>query len=59
MEHPMTDAEAVDMSRATAEYPEFPVTFGHEPMQLREFNATGVFEADLEIIEAFRLRHAI
>ncbi len=55
----MTDAEAVDMSRATAEYPEFPVTFGHEPMQLREFNATGVFEADLEIIEAFRLRHAI
>jgi len=35
--------QAVDMSRATAEYPEFPVTFGHEPMQLREFNTTGVF----------------
>lgn len=35
--------EAVDMSKAQAEYPIFPETFGHEPMQLREFNTTGVF----------------
>lgn len=35
--------EAVDMSLAAPEYPEFPPTFGIEPMQLREFVATGVF----------------
>lgn len=35
--------EAVDMGRATPEYPEFPGTFGSEPMQLRVFNASGVF----------------
>lgn len=70
--------EVVDMSQAQAEYPSFPKTFGHEPMQLREFNTTGVFgdprpataekgerliagiaDASLEIIKAFRLRHAL
>jgi len=35
--------EAVDLSRAVAEYPAFPPTFGVEPMQLRTFNASGVF----------------
>lgn len=35
--------EAVDMSRATPEYPQFPPTFGIEPMQLRDFVSTGVF----------------
>lgn len=69
--------EAVDMGRAIPEYPIFPKTFGQEPMQLREFNTTGVFgdprpataekgealiagitAASLEIIQAFRLRHA-
>lgn len=35
--------EAVDMSRAEAEYPKFPETFGLEPMQLRDFVSTGVF----------------
>lgn len=35
--------EAVDMSRAAPEYPDFPPTFGIEPMQLRDFVATGVF----------------
>ncbi len=35
--------QAVDMSRAAAEYPQFPPTFGMEPMQLRRFNASGVF----------------
>lgn len=35
--------DAVDMSRAAPEYPAFPPTFGIEPMQLRDFNATGVF----------------
>ena len=35
--------EAVDLTRARAEYPTFPPTFGLEPMQLRDFNATGVF----------------
>ncbi|MGV8830804.1 MAG: creatininase family protein [Devosia sp.] len=34
---------AVDMSRAAPEYPEFPPTFGIEPMQLRDFVKTGVF----------------
>ena len=35
--------EAVDMSRAEPEYPEFPLTFGMEPMQLRDFVTSGVF----------------
>lgn len=35
--------EAVDMSRAAPEYPEFPPTFGIEPMQLRDFVSSGVF----------------
>ena len=35
--------EAVDMSRAASEYPNFPPTFGIEPMQLRDFVASGVF----------------
>lgn len=35
--------EAVDMSLAAPEYPDFPPTFGMEPMQLRDFVATGVF----------------
>lgn len=35
--------DTVDMSRAEPEYPDFPETFGMEPMQLRQFNATGVF----------------
>jgi creatinine amidohydrolase len=34
---------SVDLTRAEPEYPDFPPTFGLEPMQLREFNATGVF----------------
>ncbi|HEY0034938.1 MAG TPA: creatininase family protein [Devosia sp.] len=35
--------EAVRMDQAAAEYPEFPSTFGTEPMQLREFVTSGVF----------------
>lgn len=35
--------QSVDMARAEPEYPEFPETFGLEPMQLSEFNHTGVF----------------
>ncbi|MEO5806299.1 creatininase family protein [Devosia sp.] len=35
--------EVVDLSRAAPEYPDFPPTFGLEPMQLRAFNASGVF----------------
>jgi creatinine amidohydrolase len=35
--------ESVDMARAEPEYPQFPETFGLEPMQLREFNHSGVF----------------
>lgn len=35
--------ELVDMDRAEPEYPEFPVSFGYEQVQLREFNSTGVF----------------
>lgn len=34
--------EAVDMSLAQPEYPQFPPTFGIEPMQLRDFVASGV-----------------
>lgn len=34
---------AVDMSRAAPEYPDFPPTFGSEPMQIRDFNPSGVF----------------
>lgn len=34
---------AVDLARAAPEYPEFPPTFGLEPLQLRSFNASGVF----------------
>lgn len=34
---------AVDMTLAAPEYPEFPPTFGHEPMQLRDFCRSGVF----------------
>ena len=35
--------EAVRMERAVAEYPTFPADFGTRPMQLREFNSSGVF----------------
>ena len=35
--------EAVDLGRALPEYPTFPPTFGLEPMQMREFAASGVF----------------
>lgn len=33
----------VDMDRAEASYPDFPPSFGSEPMQLRDFNPSGVF----------------
>lgn len=33
----------VDMARAEASYPDFPPSFGSEPMQLRQFNPSGVF----------------
>ncbi|SNS31542.1 creatinine amidohydrolase [Tropicimonas sediminicola] len=35
--------EAVQMDRATPEYPDFPPTFGQEPFQLREISESGVF----------------
>ena len=35
--------DAVDMTRGAPEYPEFPPTFGIEPMQLRDFVTSGVF----------------
>ncbi|ODT48476.1 creatininase family protein [Devosia sp. 63-57] len=35
--------EGVDMARAEPSYPQFPVGFGTEPMQLRDFNPSGVF----------------
>lgn len=35
--------EAVEMARAAPEYPKFPPTFGIEPLQLRDFAASGVF----------------
>jgi len=35
--------ELVRMDRAAAEYPDFPPTFGSEPMQLHTFNSSGVF----------------
>ena len=35
--------DAVRMERAVAEYPVFPSDFGTRPMQLREFNSSGVF----------------
>lgn len=35
--------DAVDMARAAPEYPEFPPTFGAEPMQLRDVVSSGVF----------------
>ncbi|WP_338723319.1 creatininase family protein [Devosia sp. XK-2] len=35
--------EGVDMTRAEASYPSFPPTFGSEPMQLGDFNPSGVF----------------
>lgn len=35
--------DAVDMSKAAAEYPDFPPTFGVEPMDLSVFNTSGVF----------------
>lgn len=35
--------QAVRMERAVAEYPAFPADFGTRPMQLREFNSSGVF----------------
>ena len=34
---------AVDMAKAAPEYPQFPPTFGIEPMQLRDFVHSGVF----------------
>lgn len=36
-------AERVALEQAVAEYPEFPKDFGTRPMQLRDFNTTGVF----------------
>lgn len=35
--------ESVDMTKAAADYPDFPPTFGIEPMQLRDFADSGVF----------------
>ncbi|SMY07137.1 creatininase family protein [Flavimaricola marinus] len=35
--------DAVQMDKAAPEYPEFPPTFGMEPMQLREISKSGVF----------------
>lgn len=35
--------EGVDMERAEPSYPNFPPTFGSEPMQFRDFNPSGVF----------------
>jgi creatinine amidohydrolase len=35
--------ESVRLDRATPEYPEFPETFGLEPMKLSAFNRSGVF----------------
>jgi len=35
--------DSVRMEKAVAEYPIFPATFGIEPMQLSEFNQSGVF----------------
>lgn len=35
--------EGVDMERAEPSYPDFPPTFGSEPMQFRDFNPSGVF----------------
>ncbi|WP_417248297.1 creatininase family protein [Celeribacter sp.] len=35
--------EAVDLTRAQAEYPAFPQTFGYEQFQLRDISKTGVF----------------
>ena len=35
--------ETVRMELATAEYPDFPPTFGAEPMLLSAFNRSGVF----------------
>lgn len=35
--------EAVDLTRAEAEYPEFPQTFGYEQFQLRDISKSGVF----------------
>lgn len=35
--------EGVDMERAEPSYPDFPQTFGSEPMQFRDFNPSGVF----------------
>ena len=37
--------DAVRLERAVAEYPAFPADFGARPMQLREFNSSGVFGA--------------
>lgn len=35
--------QGVDMDRAEPSYPQFPPGFGSEPMQLRDFNPSGVF----------------
>lgn len=35
--------DSVHLEKAVAEYPTFPATFGIEPMQLSEFNQSGVF----------------
>ena len=35
--------DAVNMDLANAEYPDFPATFGVEPMDLSVFNKSGVF----------------
>ncbi|KKB82594.1 creatinine amidohydrolase [Devosia soli] len=35
--------DSVDIARAEPSYPQFPPTFGSEPMQFRDFNPSGVF----------------
>ncbi len=35
--------DAVQMDKAVPEYPDFPPTFGHEPLQLREISGSGTF----------------
>lgn len=35
--------DGVDMERAEPSYPDFPSTFGSEPLQFRDFNPSGVF----------------
>jgi creatinine amidohydrolase len=37
------EPEAVQMAQARPEYPQFPPTYGSEPIQLRQLSASGVF----------------